>query len=103
VKINPNQFKISLLLALAYTAIGTYEIMFDGNISRQIDQMSDGLDLYVVFPSHLFGSMFWLITDSSVFGWVGQLIGLVFWTILIYGTLQLWKILLSATSNPNQP
>jgi hypothetical protein len=55
-KIN-KEFKIAILIAFCYVAIGTFELFSNAKIANYIDSISDGLDLYTIFPAHIFGTI----------------------------------------------
>jgi hypothetical protein len=94
-KIN-KEFKIAILIAFCYVAIGTFELFSNAKIANYIDSISDGLDLYTIFPAHIFGTILWGLIgggnkDTIFLGWIGQLVGLIFYSLIFYIIIKVLK------------
>ncbi|WP_139241968.1 hypothetical protein [Aquimarina spongiae] len=88
----------SFIISLVYISLGTYDYFTDLKLSKYVDSISDGLDLILILPSNLFGILFrnlgMLITDSELFFFFGQIIGLIIYTSALYGMITLMKLVL---------
>ena len=87
--------KIAFVFAIIYSGIGIYEIFSNGVLSKNFDNIYDNLDLYIIFPSHVFGSLiYWILSGfykTNLWLLLGQAIGLfvyyyLFYSIIIIGT-----------------
>ena len=79
------QLYISGLFALIYILLGSLEVQFDLGLSRYIDGIRDGLDLYLVFPSHASGTwLCFILGGNDLYFWIGQLVGLVLFWLAFY-------------------
>jgi hypothetical protein len=92
-KIN-KEFKIAVSIGFCYVGIGTYELFSHAKIANYIDSISDGLDLYTIFPAHIFGTILWGLIgggnkDTIFLGWIGQIIGLIFYSLIFYVIIKL--------------
>jgi hypothetical protein len=90
------EFKIAFYIAFCYVAIGTYELFSNAKIANYIDSISDGADLYTIFPAHIFGTILWGLIgggnkDAIFLGWFGQIIGLIFYSLIFYVIIKVIK------------
>jgi hypothetical protein len=90
------EFKIAFYIAFCYVAIGTYELFSNAKIANYIDSISDGADLYTIFPAHVFGSILWGLIGGGnknliLLGWIGQIIGLIFYSLILYVIIKVIK------------
>jgi hypothetical protein len=88
------ELKMAAILAFLYVALGTMELFLSINIAHSLDALHDGLDLYTIFPAHICGTILWGFlgngtTDTIIFGWIGQFVGLVIYTILFFIIIKL--------------
>ena len=90
------EIKIAAILAFLYVGIGTIELFLNVNIAHSLDALYDGLDLYTIFPAHIFGTIFWGLfgngeRDNAILGWIGQFVGFVIYTVLFYFIIKVIK------------
>ncbi len=82
------EFNQAFIISFIYLGIGTYDLFSGGELSKIIDELYDNLDLYLIFPSHIFGSItYWILSgfyDTKFWLVVGQTLGLFFFSIIGY-------------------
>ena len=93
---NKIELLFSAIMSICYNALGTYELLFDGDLTQKADSLFDGLDLYLILPAHVFGSYLWYISGSLAGAWIGQIFGSLVWLWLIFGIIQ-WIIYFNDT------
>jgi hypothetical protein len=95
------EIKIATILAFLFVGIGTIELFLNVNIAHSLDALYDGLDLFTIFPAHIFGTIFWWLfgngaRDNAILGWIGQFVGFVIYTVLFYFIIKMIKGLQNA-------
>lgn len=69
----------SFLFAFIYVSLGTWELLGDIGLSEKVNNIIDGLDLYLVYPSHIIGSLLWWMIggvkpETIYIAWIGQIL-----------------------------
>ncbi|WP_266204387.1 hypothetical protein [Pontibacter kalidii] len=98
--VNSRDFVTAAVIAFLYVLLGTYELVGDVHISsfiRSIEIFNRiHLDMFTIFPAHVFGSFFWWTlgggkSDAIAYAWLGQFLGLLFFFILFLLLVMLYK------------
>lgn len=77
----------AFLISLIYILIGVYDYYSSLSISKYFDSIKDDLGMELIFPSNMFGILLRrygaFILETDAFFWIGQIIGLTLYFLIL--------------------